>query len=173
MRITPQIRAATVADAEMLTDLAARTFYDAFADMNTPQNMQAYMSKAFTVAQLTAEISDPQAKFLIAEVDGVAAGYAKLSSGNVPASVTGPNPIELVRLYVDRKFLGSGIGNDLMQACMDEARNLGHRSIYLGVWEHNHRAQSFYFRWNFRVVGSHIFQMGDDPQMDWLMEREL
>ena len=60
-----------------------------------------------------------------------------------------------------------------MQASMDEARNLGHRSIYLGVWEHNHRAQSFYFRWNFRVVGSHIFQMGDDPQMDWLMEREL
>jgi len=173
MRITPQIRAATVADAEMLTDLAARTFYDAFADMNTPQNMQAYMSKAFSLPQLTAELSDPQAKFLIAEVDGVAAGYAKLSPGNVPASVTGPNPIELVRLYVDRKFLGSGIGNDLMQACMDEARNLGHRSIYLGVWEHNHRAQSFYFRWNFRVVGSHIFQMGDDPQMDWLMERDL
>lgn len=173
MRITPQIRAATVADAEMLTDLAARTFYDAFADMNTPQNMQAYMSKAFTVPRLTAEISDPQAKFLIAEVDGVAAGYAKLLPGNVPASVTGPNPIELVRLYVDRKFLGSGIGNDLMQACLDEARNLGHRSMYLGVWEHNHRAQSFYFRWNFRVVGSHIFQMGDDQQMDWLMEREL
>jgi ribosomal protein S18 acetylase RimI-like enzyme len=173
MRITPQIRAATVADAEMLTDLAARTFYDAFADMNTPQNMQAYMSKAFTVPQLTAELSDPQAKFLIAEVDGVAAGYAKLSPGNVPASVTGSNPIELVRLYVDRKFLGSGIGNDLMQACLDEARNLGHRSIYLGVWEHNHRAQSFYFRWNFRVVGSQIFQMGDDPQMDWLMERGL
>ncbi|MBL8188837.1 MAG: GNAT family N-acetyltransferase [Acidobacteria bacterium] len=173
MRITPQIRAATVADAEMLTDLAARTFYDAFADMNKPQNMQAYMSKAFTVPQLIAELSDPQAKFLIAEVDGVAAGYAKLLPGNVPASVTGPNPIELVRLYVDRKFHGSGIGNDLMQACMEEARNLGHRSIYLGVWEHNHRAQSFYFRWNFRVVGSHIFQMGDDPQMDWLMEREL
>lgn len=173
MRITPQIRAATVADAEMLADLAARTFYDAFADMNTPRNLQAYMSKAFTVPQLIAELSDPQAKFLIAEVDGVAAGYAKLLPGNVPASVTGPNPIELVRLYVDRKFHGSGIGNDLMQASMDEARNLGHRSIYLGVWEHNHRAQSFYFRWNFRVVGSHIFQMGDDPQMDWLMEREL
>lgn len=173
MRITPLIRPATIADAEMLTALAARTFYDAFANMNTPQNMQAYMSQAFTVARLTEELSDPCAKFLIAEADGVPAAYAKLLAGEAPASITGPKPIELSRLYVDQKFLGSGIGADLMQACFNEARSLGHRTIYLGVWEHNHRAQSFYFRWNFRVVGSHVFQMGTDPQIDWLMEREL
>ena len=173
MRITPQIRPATVTDAAMLAELAARTFYDAFADTNTPQNMKAYMSKAFTVEQLTVELGDPLAKTLIAEVEGVAAGYAKLLPGAVPAGITDQNSIELVRLYVDKNFHGSGVGNDLMQACLDEARSLGHRSIYLGVWEHNHRAQSFYFRWNFRVVGSHLFQMGDDPQMDWLMERDL
>ncbi|HQR35360.1 MAG TPA: GNAT family N-acetyltransferase [Blastocatellia bacterium] len=173
MRITPQIRPATVADAEALTELAARTFYDAFADMNTAENLKTYMSKAFTVEQLTAELSDPLAKFLIAETDGVIVGYAKLLTGKVPACVTGQNPIELVRLYVDKTCLGAGVGNDLMQASLDEARSLGHRSIFLGVWEHNHRAQSFYFRWNFRVVGSHIFQMGSDAQMDWLMERDL
>ncbi len=173
MRITSQIRQAGIADAEMLTQLAARTFYDAFADMNTPENMQAYMSKAFTVPQLTAELSDPRAKFLIAEVEGVPAGYAKLQAGDAPACVTGAKPVELVRLYVDRQFQGAGLANDLMQACLDEARSMGHRAIYLGVWEHNHRAQSFYFRWNFRVVGNHIFQMGSDLQLDWLMEREL
>lgn len=173
MRITPQIRAATVADAEKLTDLAARTFYDAFADMNTPQNLKAYMSKAFTVDQLTAELSDARARFLLAEADGAMVGYAKLLADKAPASITGQNPIELSRLYVDKKYLGSGVGNDLMQACLDEARSLGHRSIYLGVWEHNYRAQAFYFRWNFRVVGNQIFQMGSDPQLDWLMEREL
>ncbi len=173
MRITPQIRAATVADAETLAELAARTFYDAFADMNTAENMKAYMSKAFTVEQVTAELSDPRAKFLLAESEGVIVGYAKLLTGEIPACVTGANPIELVRLYVDKNCLGAGVGNDLMQASLDEARSLGHRAIYLGVWEHNHRAQSFYFRWNFRVVGSHIFQMGTDAQMDWLMEREL
>lgn len=173
MRITPQIRPATITDAEMLTGLAARTFYYAFADMNTSENMQAYMSKAFTRSQLTSELSDPQAKFLIAEVEGVPAGYAKLQAGTPPACVTGQKPVELVRLYVEQKFQGSGIANDLMQACFDEARSLGHRTIYLGVWEHNHRAQSFYFRWNFRVIGSHIFQMGSDSQLDWLMERDL
>ncbi|HMV51708.1 MAG TPA: GNAT family N-acetyltransferase [Blastocatellia bacterium] len=173
MRLTPQIRLATIADAEMLAALAARTFYYAFADMNTPENMQAYMAKAFTIPQLTAELSDPQARFLIAEVDGVPAGYAKLLAGAPPACVSGAKPIELVRLYVDQNVQGSGVAGDLMQACLDEARSLGHRTIYLGVWEHNHRAQAFYFRWNFRVIGSHIFQMGSDPQLDWLMERDL
>lgn len=173
MRITPQIRAATVADAQTLAELAARTFYDAFADMNTAENMKAYMAKAFTVEQLTSELSDPRAKFLLAESEGAIVGYAKLLTGEIPACITGQNPIELVRLYVDKNCLGAGVGNDLMQASMDEARSLGHRTIYLGVWEHNHRAQSFYFRWNFRVVGSHIFQMGTDAQMDWLMERDL
>jgi len=173
MRITPLIRPATIADAEMLTDLAARTFRYAFADMNTPQNMQAYMSRAFTVPQLTAELSDPCAKFFIAEVEGVPAGYAKLHAQQAPACVTGPRPVELVRLYVDQKFQGTGIAGDLMQACLDEARSLGYRTIYLGVWEHNHRAQFFYFKWNFRVVGNHVFHMGTDAQIDWLMEREL
>lgn len=176
MRITPQIRQATLADAEPLAKLAARTFYDAFADMNTPENMKAYMSKAFTVEQLTIELSDPRARFLLAEAaeaNEAIVGYAKLLADEIPACVTGQNPIELVRLYVDKKYLGSGVGNDLMQASLDEARSLGHRSIYLGVWEHNHRAQSFYFRWNFRVAGNHIFQMGSDAQMDWLMERDL
>jgi len=173
MRITPQIRHASVADVEMLAQLAARTFYDAFADMNTQENMQAYLSKAFSISQLTNEINDPLSRFLIAEVNGEAIGYAMLYAGKSPDSVLGPKPIELVRLYIDQKFLGSGIGNDLMQSCLDEARSMGHRTIYLGVWEHNHRAQSFYFRWKFRVVGNHIFQLGSDPQLDWLMEREL
>lgn len=173
MRIIPQIRPAVLADVETLADLAARTFYDAFADMNTPENIRAYISKAFSISQLASEIKDSLSRFLIAEVDGIPAGYAKLRSGSTPGAIVGAKPIELVRLYVDRKFLGSGVGNDLMQACIDEARNLGHRTIYLGVWEHNHRAQSFYFRWKFRVVGNQIFQMGDDLQLDWLMERDL
>lgn len=173
MRITPRIRQATVADAALLTDLAARTFHYAFVDMNTPQNMQTYMSQAFTVPQLTAELSDPCARFFIAEVEGAPAGYAKIHSHQAPACITGAKPIELVRLYVDQKFQGSGVATDLMQTCLDEARSLGHRTIYLGVWEHNHRAQFFYFKWNFRVAGSHVFQMGTDEQIDWLMEREL
>ncbi len=167
------IRHAELTDAEMLTGLAARTFYDAFAATNTPENMEAYMSVAFTLEQLTAELSDPRSKFLIAEVDGAPSGYSKLLNGVAPECVTGMDPIEIARLYVEQKWLGSGVGRALMQACLDEARREGHQTIYLGVWEHNHRAQAFYRKWGFEFVGTHIFQMGDDPQTDLLMEQRL
>lgn len=156
-----------------MTELAARTFYDAFAAVNKPANMAAYLREAFTVPQLTAELNDPRASFLLAEVEGAPAGYAKLCVGAAPACITGAKPIELVRLYVAQQYHGAGIGNDLMRACLDEARRRGHQTIYLGVWEHNKRAQSFYFKWDFTVVGSHNFQMGDEAQLDWLMQRAL
>ena len=45
--------------------------------------------------------------------------------------------------------------------------------MFLGVWEHNPRAQAFYRKWGFERVGEHVFQMGDDPQIDWWMVRTL
>ncbi len=96
-----------------------------------------------------------------------------LRKGPVPEQVTGERPIELVRLYVSHESLGSGVGAALMQACIDEAKRGGHQTLWLGVWERNNRAQAFYRKWNFREVGTHPFQLGDDPQTDLLMQRSI
>lgn len=168
-----RIRGAVREDAEMLTALAARTFYDAFAETNTPENMEAYMSVAFTVERLNEELADENSRFLIAEVEGEPAGYAKLKYGDPPECIIGPNPIEIVRLYVEQKYLGVGVGGALMQACFDSAIKEGRQTIYLGVWENNPRAYAFYRKWGFEKVGEHVFQMGDDPQTDWWMSRRL
>ena len=87
--------------------------------------------------------------------------------------VTGDRPIELVRLYVSRESPGSGVGAALMQACIGEAKPRGHETLWLGVWEHNHRAQAFYRKWNLHEVETHVFQLGDDPQTDILMQRSI
>jgi ribosomal protein S18 acetylase RimI-like enzyme len=167
------IRRATLKDAALLAELGARTFSETFAADNTPENLDAYLAKAFNVAQQTAELEDPASSFLIAEVDGHAAGYAQLREGETEQSIEGPNAIELVRIYVSREWLGRRVGEQLMRACIHEARQAGHETIWLGVWERNPRAQAFYRKWNFRTVGEHIFQLGSDPQKDLLMERAL
>ena len=118
-------------------------------------------------------MEDPGSIFLIADVDGRAAGYARLHDGEADKSVEGDNPIELVRLYVSRDWLGRGIGEQLMRACLDEARGAGHETIWLGVWERNALAQAFYKKWNFRTVGEHMFKLGSDLQRDLVMERAL
>jgi len=167
------IRRAELADAEPLVELASRIYYETFAAVNTPENMQAYVSSAFTVKQLRAELNEPEATFYIVEVDGTFAAYAKLLIGQPPKCVTGPSPIELVRFYVDRRWQGTGVAGRFLERCIFDAKRQGCKTMYLGVWEHNDRAIAFYRKWGFARVGEHIFQMGDDPQTDWWMMRPL
>jgi GNAT superfamily N-acetyltransferase len=168
------IRQAVIADAEELAALAVRTYCDTFAAVNTAENMTAYLSAAFSIKQITKELQDPRSIFLIAEEDGRSAGYARLlRDGNIPECVGTGRAIELVRLYVEQRLLGAGVGAALMQACLDRAKADGFQTMFLGVWEHNTRAQAFYRKWGFKRVGEHIFQMGDDPQTDWWMMREI
>ena len=167
------IRRGTVGDAALLSELGARTFSETFAADNTPEDLAAYVAASFNLAQQTAELNDPASTFLIAEVDGHAAGYAKLHDGKPEQGVEGARPVELVRLYVSREWLGRGVGEQLMRACLDRAREAKHETIWLGVWERNARAQAFYRKWNFRVIGDHEFRLGADIQRDILMERAL
>jgi ribosomal protein S18 acetylase RimI-like enzyme len=153
--------------------LGVRTFSETFAADNSPEDMTAYLTASFNPPQQTTELNDPDSTIFIAEVGGIAAGYALLHAGEPAEGVEGHNPVELVRLYVSREWLGRGIGEALMRACVDEARQSGHETIWLGVWERNGRAQALYRKWNFRVVGEHFFQLGSDPQRDILMERAL
>jgi len=168
-----RIRHAGREDAGLLAEFGARTFAETFAADNTAEDMAAYLPATFNLARQTAELDHPDSTFLIAEIDGVAAGYAFLHSGPPPQEVKGTQPVELVRLYVSREWLGRGVGETLMRCCVDEARQAGHGTIWLGVWERNLRAQAFYRKWNFRVVGEHGFQLGSDLQRDFLMERAV
>ena len=78
--------------------------------------------------------------------------------------------MELVRLYLDKSLVGKGYGAALIEACIEQARDSGYETIWLGVWERNERAKVFYRRWEFIEVGSHDFIVGNDVQTDLIME---
>ena len=169
------IRRATVDDAKSLTDLSYTTFWDAFAHhpKNAPDDLAHYMRQAFSVERIADELNDPRAVFLMAEIEGELAGYAKLVCDHIEPGISAEKPIELNRLYSQQKFLGQGVGQTLMDACFDLARENGFDTIWLGVWEYNPRAQRFYEKNGFREVGSHTFVLGSDPQTDLLMQKEI
>lgn len=169
------IRHAKSDDAKPLTELAYTTFWDAFAahPKNAPDDLKHYMRQAFNVEQITAELADDKSIFLLAEIDGELAGYSKLILDTIEPGVTAERPVELSRLYSQQRFLGKGVGQTLIDACFDRAKNDGRDVMWLGVWEYNPRAQRFYEKNGFRIVGSHTFQLGNDPQTDLLMQKEL
>src|SRR5262245_43859619 len=169
------IRQGTPEDAKLLTDLAYTTFWDAFAHhpKNAPDDLAYYMRQAFSVEQIATELAEEKNYFLIADHEDKPAGYAKLVVDSIEPGITADKPIELNRLYSHKLFLGKGIGQGLMNACFDYAKNGGFDVMWLGVWEYNPRAQRFYEKNGFRVVGRHTFQLGSDPQTDLLMQKEI
>ena len=167
------IRYGTTNDAKMLAEMGARTFYDAFVKDNTPENIALYLEKSFSTEIQFAQLSDPEVVFLIPELNGKPVGFAKLNLNRDYNSQKNPKTLELERIYAIQEYIGKGVGKELMQACIDEARKRGCDSLWLGVWEKNPRAIEFYKKWGFKEIGTHTFNLGNDPQMDYIMELRL
>jgi GNAT superfamily N-acetyltransferase len=167
------IRLAGPADASAVAEFGERSFRETFGPDNRPADMDAYCAATYALERQRAELSAPDRVTLLAEVDGILAGYAQLREGPAPACVTGPDPIELLRFYVDRRWHGQGIAAALMEQTIAQARRRGRRTLFLAVWERNPRAIAFYRKQGFREVGSQTFQLGQDMQDDRVMERAL
>ena len=175
VRNHPHIRTATTKDVNSLTELAERTFRDTYAQDNSAEDMEAYVGKSLSVEQIRAELEEEGSVFLLAFPDHTdkPSGYTKLRIGRGHANVTGVNPMQLQRLYADRSLIGKGVGAALMRAIIETAHNAGAEALWLAVWERNEHAIGFYKRWGFRVVGDHVFRLGEDEQTDLIMQRVL
>jgi diamine N-acetyltransferase len=169
MRTT--IRPGVPADAAALAELAARTFRETFAAENRPEDMALYLAQSYGPSQQGRELVDPTIATLLVEADGQLAGYAQLRSGPAPECVTGVAPLELWRFYIDQPWQGRGLAQALMQRAVLEAGQRGARTLWLGVWERNGRAQAFYRKCGFVDVGSHVFMVGTDAQTDRVLVR--
>lgn len=167
------IRKATPADAALLARLAEQTFRDTFAPDNTAANMDAHCREAFGEAIQAAEIAAPNRTNLLMEEGGEFVGFSQLRWRPAPACVTGRSPGEIQRFYIVKGWHGRGLAAPLMNACLAEARARGSDVVWLGVWERNPRAISFYRKFGFTEVGDHVFVVGDDPQRDIIMSRPL
>ena len=167
------LRYATAVDNTLLAEMGAQTFADSFAADNTPENMQAYLAASFSPEKQARELADPASRFLIIEQDGQAIGYARLHFGPAPAVIAARQPMEIVRFYARKEWIGMRVGAQLMQACLREAKSAGCDIVWLDVWEQNPRAIAFYRKWGFEQVGAQVFQLGDDMQNDWLMARAI
>lgn len=167
------IRAGEAGDAAALAELASRTFREAFAADNRPEDLALHLARSYGAAQQERELLDAAIATLLAEVDGELAGYAQLRSGAAPACVTGEAPVELWRFYVAQPWHGRGVAQALMCEVEAEAHRRRRRTLWLGVWERNGRARAFYEKTGFIDVGSHIFLVGTDPQTDRILVRPV
>jgi len=168
-----EIREAVFSEVAGMREVAIQSYVDTFADVNTPENMAAFLNDAYSQRKLEEEFYQPGSKLYLACEGDRVAGFLRLRISEEVADKLGPNTIELQRLYIHKDFQNQKVGKMLMQKAIDYASENKFEWIWLGVWEQNFNAQRFYSKWGFEKFGEHVFQMGDDPQIDWLLKRKL
>src|SRR5262245_43964210 len=115
------LRYGTIADAEMLAKLGAKTFYDTFAIDNTPEDMDLHLKKSFSPESQFNELSAPENIFLIIEAEGDPIGFAQLILDSREETIKGIKTLEIRRIYATQENIGKGVGKELMSASIQEA----------------------------------------------------
>lgn len=165
------IRRAAPADANALAEFAERTFRDTFERDNRPEDMSRYVADTFGPDKQRAELADSRGIVLLMESATRVIGYAQLLCGVPPAEVTPVPAMELQRFYIAREYHGHGLAQLLMTEALTTALERNAVTLWLGVWERNARAISFYRKVGFADVGRQTFVLGDDKQTDRIMCR--
>jgi ribosomal protein S18 acetylase RimI-like enzyme len=158
---------------QALKAIGIQTFNEAFAHLNTPENMADYLATAFADEKLADEVGNPYSEFYMAQIDGDIVGYIKINYGPTQTDIKDEDALEVERIYVLNAFHGKKVGQLLFDKAFDIAVKMKKAYIWLGVWEHNAKALAFYKKNGFEVFGSHDFQLGDDLQTDLMMKRYL
>jgi ribosomal protein S18 acetylase RimI-like enzyme len=167
------IRNADPTDADLLVELGKLSFHEAFSEETDPEDMAVHLQTVFKVEDIKEQLNDDRSLFIIIDMGSVAAGYAYLHPETPPACVKDPSPIQLIRLYLRRDYYGRNVGNTLMKACLEKALSKGYQSVWLSSWELNHRANAFYKRWGFEIVGGAKFNVGADIQDDFIFAKKI
>ena len=163
------IREAVPEDVHPLVALATVAFRDAYRHLDEPADIEAYVSGAFTPEAFESIIRDPSSVLLVALRESVYVGYAHVAHSDPPSCIKSPAPVELARLYLSQTVLGKGYGSALMRAVHSVAARAGCSTIWLGVYERNERARTFYRHWGFVDVGTKEFVFGSKTYADPVM----
>ena len=160
-------------DIDLLKSIAQQTFIETFAEVNTAADMAKYMAEKFSNEMLLAELSNQGSEFYFAQLDKRIIGYLKINSGQAQTEIPHEHALEIERIYVLQEFHGKKIGQLLYEKALDIARLKKVRFIWLGVWEENFRAISFYQKHGFVAFDKHIFRLGNDEQTDIMMKKNI
>ncbi len=160
-------------DVEGLQKISRQTFFETFADKNTAEDMAKFLEENYSLSKLTAELADENSFFYFALSDEEVIGFLKLNTSSAQTESLDSNALEIERIYVLKAYHGKKVGQLLYEKALETARQLNAAYVWLGVWEKNPRAISFYQKNGFTPFDKHIFRLGDDEQTDILMKLPL
>lgn len=162
-------------DEVVLHDVAAATFRLACPPGTTEENIQRFIETSLSIEAFAGYLASDRHHLFLARQDDDVVGYAMAvmppADPSIAALLRHQDSLELSKIYVLESAHGSGVANALMNALVELAVSQGLPSVWLGVNQANNRANRFYARHGFEVVGEREFRVGDRMEQDFVRER--
>lgn len=171
--MTINIKKCNIKDLPKLLKISYETFNETFKNQNSPENIKAYLERAFNLKQLEKELSNISSQFFFVYLNNEVAGYLKININDAQSEEMSDESLEIERIYIKRKFQKHGLGMYLLNKTIEIAMEFNKKKIWLGVWEKNENAIAFYEKMGFVQTGSHSFYMGNEEQVDFIMTKIL
>lgn len=168
-----QIQKISLTEIDQLQKIGRETFKETFSESNSEENMKNYLEEGFSKEKLTAELSEKNSEFYFATLEEEVIGYLKVNFGESQTELKDSKALEIERIYVLKEFHGKSVGQLLYDKAIEVANQKDSEYVWLGVWEENPRAISFYKKNGFAEFDKHIFRLGDDEQTDIMMKMKL
>lgn len=138
----PTLRPATSQDIEAIANLGSKTFTSSFGHSLPVSDLQSYLETAYSPSSIAKDLKNPLIDTIVACAEARVVGFVQLTQGTIEPCITDvKRPIELQRLYVDECYHGGGIGRALENEVERIAIERGFKTMWLGVWEENFKAQ--------------------------------
>ena len=167
----PYIRRAVPDDAAGLANLGARTFTESFRHLYPPQDLAAFLARAYALERVAADLADPSTAMWVVEAAGEAVGYALAGRCTLPHPDVTPDCGELKRCYLLKAWQGGGTGSRLLSEVFAWLERDGPRTLWIGVYSDNIGAQKLYARHGFAKVGEYVFNVGQTRDQEFILRR--
>lgn len=171
--MTITIRLATADDITTLAALGTTTCYEAYFELDPSRDLADYCARVYSPEAVRSEFEDSNSVFLLAEINKRSVGFAKLRENNRIECIDSPTAIEIQRIYVLERVKGAGVGRALFDKCIEVGVSRGHDQLWLGVWEKNLAAQSFYEHLGMAVVGTTDFNDGKNDFINYVYALDI
>lgn len=166
-------RLAAPVDARTLSALAIQVFLGTYAEDGVRPSVAHEAHELLSPTAFDAAIADPARTLVLAEREGRLLGFAQLAFPSRHALVPHENAAELVRLYVQERATGRGIGRALLGRAEDEAVVRGASTLWLSAWAPNLRALAFYDRCGYASLGASTYRYRDDVYETRVLSKRL
>lgn len=166
MKYEITIRPALVADAQLISDLANKIWWQAYASIISEDQIRFMLQEMYNPELLTHQINK-RVPFYLAEADGQAYGFISALPREKQDKI-----YRIEKLYILKEMQGLGIGKKLISYIEEIARNKGFTTLELNV-NRNNPAKHFYEKEGFKIIKKIDIPYHHCTLNDYLMQKSI